>query len=69
MTMKALLTFSIALFLSISGCVFQRAQIASRAQSELVGTSKKDLLLCAGHCAKSELMTLSFLRSPEAVTA
>jgi hypothetical protein len=48
MTMKALTIFSIALFLSISGCVFQRAQIASRAQSELVGLSKKDLLSCAG---------------------
>jgi hypothetical protein len=46
--MKVLITLLIALFPGISGCVFQRAQVASRAQSELVGLSKKDLLLCAG---------------------
>jgi hypothetical protein len=46
--MKTLTAFSISLFLGISGCVIQRAQIASRAQTELVGMSKKDLLLCAG---------------------
>lgn len=46
--MKTLTAFSIALFFGIAGCVIQRAQIASRAQTELVGMSKKDLLSCAG---------------------
>jgi hypothetical protein len=34
--------------LMLWGCAIQRAEIASRAQTELVGISKKDLLLCAG---------------------
>ena len=34
--------------LMLCGCAIQRAEIASRAQTELVGMSKKDLLLCAG---------------------
>jgi hypothetical protein len=31
-----------------SGCAVQRAEIANRAQSEMIGKSKKDLLGCAG---------------------
>ena len=46
--MRTLTAFSVALLLGISGCVIQRAQVASRAQTELIGLSKKDLLLCAG---------------------
>ena len=35
--------------LMLCGCAaIQRVEIASRAQTELVGMSKKDLLLCAG---------------------
>jgi len=35
--------------LLLSGCAkFHRAEIASRAQTEMVGMSKKDLFLCAG---------------------
>ncbi len=34
-------------FMAVS-CAVQRAEIASRAQVELIGMSKKDLLLCAG---------------------
>jgi hypothetical protein len=34
--------------LVMAGCAFRRAAIANRAQTELVGMSKKDLFLCAG---------------------
>lgn len=37
-----------ALCLVLAGCAVQRAQEASRAQSELIGMSKVDLLSCAG---------------------
>jgi hypothetical protein len=32
----------------LASCAIQRADIANRAQTELIGMSKKDLLLCAG---------------------
>jgi hypothetical protein len=38
----------------VAGCAIQRAEIASRAQIELVGMSKKDLLLCAGAPLREE---------------
>lgn len=34
--------------LALGGCAIQRMQEASRAQSELIGMSKADLLSCAG---------------------
>lgn len=38
----------------LAGCAFQRAEIASRAKSQMVGMSKKELLLCAGAPSRSE---------------
>lgn len=38
----------------LSGCVFHRAEMASRAKSELIGMSKEDLLMCAGVPVKQE---------------
>jgi hypothetical protein len=38
----------------LSGCVFQRAEMANRAKSELLGMSKEDLLICAGVPLKQE---------------
>jgi hypothetical protein len=32
----------------LTGCASRRADVASRAQTELIGMSKKELLLCAG---------------------
>jgi len=49
---KLLLIVLISFFLS--GCVFHRAEIASRAKSELIGMSKEDLLICAGVPVKQE---------------
>ena len=44
------------------GCAIQRAEIASRAQTELVGMSKKDLFLCAGVPQRQErVVDLEFL--------
>ena len=40
--------------LLLSGCVFHRAEMASRATSELIGMSKEDLLICAGIPVKQE---------------
>jgi hypothetical protein len=34
--------------LVLAGCALQRADIANRARTEMVGMSKKDLLMCAG---------------------
>lgn len=48
--MKKLLLIAVLL----SGCVFQRAEMASRAKSELIGMSKEDLLMCAGVPVKQE---------------
>lgn len=41
-------TFLIICAIAFAGCAVQRAQIATRAQTELIGMSKKDLLSCAG---------------------
>jgi len=38
----------------LSGCVFHRVEMASRAKSELIGMSKEDLLMCAGVPIKQE---------------
>lgn len=46
--MKKVLSISIVLIISIAGCTFQRASLATRAQTELVGMAKKELLFCAG---------------------
>jgi hypothetical protein len=44
------------------GCAIQRAEIASRAQTELIGMSKKDLFLCAGVPQRQErIEDLEFL--------
>lgn len=34
--------------LTLCGCAIHRAEISGRAQTEMVGMSKKDLFLCAG---------------------
>lgn len=41
-------TFLIICTFVFAGCAVQRAQIATRAQTELIGISKKELLSCAG---------------------
>ncbi len=46
--MQKALPFVLLVLVGLSGCAFQRAKMASRAQSELVGMSKKDLLSCPG---------------------
>jgi len=46
--MKRILATAIVLIITITGCSFQRASLATRAQTELVGMTKKDLLSCAG---------------------
>ena len=46
--MQKALPVVLLILVGLSGCAFQRAKMASRAQSELVGMSKKDLLSCAG---------------------
>ena len=48
--------FAVAMVLVVSfyGCTFQRAIIASRAQTELVGMTKKELLSCAGVPVRQE---------------
>lgn len=48
--------------LTLCGCAIQRAEIAGRAQTELIGMSKKDLLLCAGVPLRQEhIEDLEFL--------
>ncbi len=48
--------------LMLGGCTFQRAEIASRAQTELIGMSKKNLLQCAGVPIRQEhIEDLEFL--------
>ena len=42
------LALLLPLFVGLSSCAIQRAEIASRARKELVGMSKKNLLTCAG---------------------
>lgn len=47
--MPKLTSLTVAILLAVVGCAAQqRAEIATRAQGELVGMSKKDLLSCAG---------------------
>jgi hypothetical protein len=46
--MKRILATSVVLVITITGCSFQRASLATRAQTELVGMTKKDVLSCAG---------------------
>lgn len=48
------LAIAVVLVVSFSGCTFQRAGLASRAQTELVGMSKKELLSCAGVPVRQE---------------
>jgi hypothetical protein len=56
------LAIAVVLVVSFSGCIFQRAIIASRAQTELVGMSKIELLSCAGLPVRQERMDdLEFL--------
>lgn len=40
--------------LMMAGCAAQRAGVASRAQTEMIGMSKKDLLACAGVPARRD---------------
>lgn len=48
--------------LTLCACAFQRAEIASKAQTELVGMTKADLLTCAGVPLRQErLGDLEFL--------
>jgi hypothetical protein len=46
--MKRILATAVILVIGITGCSIQRASLATRAQTELVGMTKKDLLYCAG---------------------
>jgi hypothetical protein len=46
--MKIATSLLVVLTLGTTGCAVQRAQVADRAQTELVGMSKKDLMVCAG---------------------
>ncbi len=43
-----------AICLTLQGCAARRADVASRAQTELIGMSKKELLLCAGVPGRQE---------------
>jgi hypothetical protein len=46
--MKNIITITVFIMFTVTGCSFQRANLASRAQKELVGMKKIDLLSCAG---------------------
>ena len=47
--------YLVVLTLTLAGCITQqRAAVATRAQTELVGMSKKDPLMCAGVPARQE---------------
>lgn len=60
--MQRALLFILLVLAGFSGCAIQRAGMASRAQSELVGMSKKDLLSCAGVPLRQERVdALEFL--------
>ena len=53
---------AVVLVVSFSGCIYQRAGLASRAKTELVGMSKIELLSCAGVPVRQERMdNLEFL--------
>jgi len=52
--MKIVVALAVALL--VAGCTFQRAAISSRAQIELVGMSKIELLSCAGVPIRQEQM-------------
>lgn len=53
-TMSRAVLMGVISALGLTACVFQRAEIASRAQTELVGMSKKGLLSCAGVPVRQE---------------
>jgi hypothetical protein len=53
-TFKSLVACSSVLFVGLSSCAIQRAEMASRTQKELVGMSKKNLLSCAGVPSRQE---------------
>lgn len=60
--MKRFLATAVVLVIAITGCSFQRANLATRAQTELVGMAKKDLLFCAGVPIRQERVdNLEFL--------
>jgi len=60
--MRKFLAVSVALVVSLSGCAIQRADLASRAQKDLIGMTKKELLTCAGVPVRQErLDNLEFL--------
>lgn len=44
----ALLRASACALLMLSGCVFERAQTAATAKSQMIGLSKRDVLACMG---------------------
>ncbi|MFZ5504612.1 MAG: hypothetical protein ACOY7P_03900 [Pseudomonadota bacterium] len=46
--MRAIIATALGAAITLGGCAVQRANLAERAQSEMVGMSKKELLLCAG---------------------
>jgi hypothetical protein len=46
--MKNIITITVVIMFTVTGCSFQRASLANRAQKELVGMKKIDLLSCAG---------------------
>ena len=45
---------ALALLLLLTGCAVEEAQTAKRGRSELVGLSKTDLQMCAGHPANAD---------------
>lgn len=45
---------AVACAITFSACTFQRAGLAARAQMELVGMTKKELLSCAGVPVRQE---------------
>ncbi len=46
----------VALAYVLAGCALQRASVAKRAQSELLGMSKANLLACAGATARAAVV-------------
>lgn len=52
--MKHPITLILILFAAVSGCTVQRAIVAARAQTQLIGMSKMELLSCAGVPVRQE---------------
>jgi len=52
--MKHPITLILILFAGVSGCTVHRAIVASRAQTQLIGMSKVELLSCAGAPVRQE---------------